>query len=296
MIEKNKIENVWFIENNELKNANKVVTKINYKETEIPILKEEREQIFSNILIKDKNNSYWNLGIAPIRFQNFIDTLRYPSLINRTNPEMIEYCDNMVKAYSDLDLERFFSKKIQENRYFNKCELKYISLYMPDLYDKAKQSRENHISKLETQRKIEQEEWQKEKQNEVNTTNEVFEKKLYEIKESIKLDKQVEIVDLTFYKDGKYENGKTTQNCILYLAKQYGINIPLATQGFINNRLVSYDFGNGNFLYKVTDKNKRASEVMHKYLRQISKCVKDESKQKTEQLKEKVKEMKGGVL
>ena len=88
---------------------------------------------------------------------------------------------------------------------------------------------------------------------------------------------------------------KTTQNCILYLAKQYGINIPLATQGFINNRLVSYDFGNGTFAYKITDKNKKASNVMHKYLIEISKCVKSEFKDNIKELKTKLKEMNGGV-
>ena len=79
------------------------------------------------------------------------------------------------------------------------------------------------------------------------------------------------------------------------LAKQYGINIPLATQGFINNRLVSYDFGNGTFAYKITDKNKKASNVMHKYLIEISKCVKSEFKDNIKELKTKLKEMNGGV-
>ena len=45
MIEKNKIENVWFIDDNELKNANKIVTKINYKGQEIVVLKSEKERI-----------------------------------------------------------------------------------------------------------------------------------------------------------------------------------------------------------------------------------------------------------
>ena len=290
MIERNEIESVWFIENNELKNANRVVTKLDYKGQEITILKSEREWIYTDLLIKDNNQVYWNLGIAPAKFQNFIDVLN-----NQADTKTIEYCNDISKAYKNLDLECFFAKKINEKRYFNKCELKYISIHIPDLYDKAKKSRENFLTEREKEKAIELQKRAKAEQEQVDITNEIFEKKLNEIKQNINLDKEIQVEDLVFYKDKKYENGKTTQNCILYLAKQYGINIPLATQGFINNRLVSYDFGNGTFAYKITDKNKKASNVMHKYLIEISKCVKSEFKDNIKELKTKLKEMNGGV-
>ena len=290
MIERNEIESVWFIENNELKNANRVVTKLDYKGQEITILKSEREWIYTDLLIKDNNQVYWNLGIAPAKFQNFIDVLN-----NQADTKTIEYCNDISKAYKNLDLECFFAKKINEKRYFNKCELKYISIHIPDLYDKAKKSRENFITDREKEKAIELQKRAKAEQEQVDITNEIFEKRLNEIKQNINLDKEIQVEDLVFYKDKKYENGKTTQNCILYLAKQYGINIPLATQGFINNRLVSYDFGNGTFAYKITDKNKKASNVMHKYLIEISKCVKSEFKDNIKELKTKLKEMNGGV-
>ena len=290
MIERNEIESVWFIENNELKNANRVVTKLDYKGQEITILKSEREWIYTDLLIKDNNQVYWNLGIAPAKFQNFIDVLN-----NQADTKTIEYCNDISKAYKNLDLECFFAKKINEKRYFNKCELKYISIHIPDLYDKAKKSRENFLTEREKEKAIELQKRAKAEQEQVDITNEIFEKRLNEIKQNINLDKEIQVEDLVFYKDKKYENGKTTQNCILYLAKQYGINIPLATQVFINNRLVSYDFGNGTFAYKITDKNKKASNVMHKYLIEISKCVKSEFKDNIKELKTKLKEMNGGV-
>ena len=290
MIERNEIESVWFIENNELKNANRVVTKLDYKGQEITILKSEREWIYTDLLIKDNNQVYWNLGIAPAKFQNFIDVLN-----NQADTKTIEYCNDISKAYKNLDLECFFAKKINEKRYFNKCELKYISIHIPDLYDKAKKRRENYLTERKKEKAIELQKRAKAEQEQVDITNEIFEKRLNEIKQNINLDKEIQVEDLVFYKDKKYENGKTTQNCILYLAKQYGINIPLATQGFINNRLVSYDFGNGTFAYKITDKNKKASNVMHKYLIEISKCVKSEFKDNIKELKTKLKEMNGGV-
>ena len=290
MIEKNKIENVWFIDDNELKNANKIVTKINYKGQEIVDLKSEKERIYTDLLIKDNNKVYWNLGIAPVKFQNFIDVLN-----NQADLKTIKYCNDISNAYKKLDLDCFFNKKINEKRYFNKCELKYISIHIPALYDKAQNSREIFLAEREKEKAIELQKRAKAEQEQVDITNEIFEKKLNEIKQNINLDKEIQIEDFVFYKDNKYENGKTTQNCILYLAKQYGINIPLATQGFINNRLVSYDFGNGTFAYRITNKNKKASDVMHKYMIDISKCVKAEFKDNIKQLKTKIKEMGGGI-
>lgn len=288
--EKNEIENVWYIENNELVNSNKVVTKVKYNGQEFAILKAEREWVYSNLLIKDANNVYWDLGIAHILFQNFVDVLN-----NKTDEKTIAYCEDMSKAYQNLDLEKFFNKKINEQRYFNKCELKYISLYFPAIYNKATESRELFVQEREKEKAEELKRIAKQEQEQVEITNEIFEKKVFDIKQDIIPDKEIQIEDLVFYKDNDYHKGKTRQNCILYLAKEYGISIPLATQGFINNRLVSYDFGNGTFAYKVTDKNKKASEVMHKYMREISKCVKAENKENIKQLKSKIKDMNGGV-
>lgn len=109
MIERNEIESVWFIENNELKNANRVVTKLDYKGQEITILKSEREWIYTDLLIKDNNQVYWNLGIAPAEFQNFIDVLN-----NQADTKTIEYCNDISKAYKNLDLECFFAKKLMK--------------------------------------------------------------------------------------------------------------------------------------------------------------------------------------
>lgn len=107
-------------------------------------MKAEREWVYSNLLIKDANNVYWDLGIAHILSQNFVDVLN-----NKADEKTIAYCEDMSKAYQNLDLEKFFNKKINEQRYFNKCELKYISLYFPAIYNKALESREHFVQEKE---------------------------------------------------------------------------------------------------------------------------------------------------
>lgn len=56
-----------------------------------------------------------------------------------------------------------------------------------------------------------------------------------------------------------------------------GIKIPLATQGFINNRLTDYNFEKQTGHFKATT-NKRCSYTMGEYLEQIYKKVKAEYK------------------
>ena len=142
MIEQIKIARVWHISNNELKCSNKKVSINTYNNVEIATLKEERNYDIQEFLIKDENNEYWSLGIAPIRLNLFIgDSNSY-----LTEKEKIEkYRQDITEAYKNIDLKAFWMKKINENRYFNKCELEYIHRFYPDIYEQAKKSRENFL-------------------------------------------------------------------------------------------------------------------------------------------------------
>ena len=138
MQEQIKIAKVWHIENNELTCKNKKVVLSTYNDVEIATLKEERYYDVQEFLIKDKNNEYWKLGIAPIRLNMFIGSidsyLSEPSVVEK-------YREDITEAYKKLDLKAFWKKKINENRYFNKCELEYINRYFPEIYEQARESR-----------------------------------------------------------------------------------------------------------------------------------------------------------
>ena len=274
MVIQEKTAKVWHIKNNELCCKNKKISTINYNDIEIAILNEEREYYVQEFLIKDQNNEYWKLGIAPIRFQLFKQDLEE---IERARAE--EYCNDITNAYKKIDLKAFWEKKIGQNKYFNKCELEYIHRNYPDIYSKAQESRrifEENRDKLHEQERIEREQKDLEK---IKTTNDKFNKTLKEMKYKIFIGEMISVEDLEFYKDNKI-SGRTIQNNILYLAKHYGIEIPLATQGFINRRLVSYNFKTGDFFYKTTDSNKSYSTKMQIYLQQILEKVQEEFKEK----------------
>lgn len=284
MVENQRVS-VWHIDGNDLKHSNKIIAKLNYKGIDIAVLKEDLSCSYQDLLIKDHNNEYWSLGITPIKFKDFETAIKEP-LAKENTP-----CDNILKLYNEKNLKTFFDNKIIKRKWFNKCELEYIYRYYPEIYDNAKNCREQ-ILEQRNMEKQEEENRRKQEQNEVvKKINSIFKKQLNDMKYKIFIGEDVPIHDFIFFKDDKYDNGQTIQNSILYLAKEYGIKIPLATQGFINNRLVTYNFRNGKFSYKVT--NNRPSQKMHQYLEQIFEKVKEEYK---ENFNDKQKNIKGKRL
>lgn len=275
MLEQTKIAKVWHIENNELNCKNKKVVSINFNDIEISILKEEKDFYAQDFLIKDKNNEYWKLGIAPIKFQLFVDN---EVIENEEQTRIEEYKKDITNAYKNIDLKGFWQKKIEQNKYFNKCELEYIHRNFPEIYEQAKESRRTFEENRDREQEQERQEQERKEQEKIKAVNDRFKKALKEMKYKIFIGEMVSVEDFEFYKDDKY-SGRTIQNNILYLAKIYGIKIPLATQGFINNRLKSYNFKTRDCFYKITDENKRCSTKMGIYLEQIYQKIQEEYKE-----------------
>ncbi len=286
MLIKNEIANVWCIEDNELENKNKVISRIVYDGLEIAILKTKQDWAYADMLIKDKNNIYWELGIAPIDFNRLKNG-------NLDNQEIKKYCDDIKNTITKMNFEQFFQKKIDKSMYFNKCELQFIATHYPILYEKSKQSREKFLNKREQENAEERKKLEKANNEKVSATNEIFESKIAEMKMKIHLGDIVKVEELRFYKNNDYYNGETYQNNILYLAKQYKVNIPLATQGYINNRLVEYNFGTGVYSIKRMKNNNNPSTKIRECLEQIKDKIDEEYKRNKE--KTKIEQIKGVV-
>ncbi|MBQ2938550.1 MAG: hypothetical protein IJE05_06750 [Clostridia bacterium] len=283
----NSVETVWLIEDNELKKANKLVSKLNYKGMELAVLKTELDNYNQDVLIKDQNNEYWKMNIIRISFDNFAKAINDNTDISNTR-----YCNEVMRYFSQKSIEGYFAKKIANTEYFNMCELKYISKYHPELYKQAAKCRDLIRERNRQYSAKREEELRQQIQKKVEEVNDKFESSLTNIKTKIRIGGRVEAQDLEFYKDNDYYKGKTTQNCFLYLAKQYGIQIPIATQGFINNRLVSYDFTTGSYSYKITN-NKKPSTKIHEYLEMIQVKVKEEFDNSVKEMKRKIESLKG---
>lgn len=179
MNEQTKIAKVWHIDNNELKCCNKKIITTTYNGIEIAILKQERNWSTQEFLLKDKNNEYWQLGIAPIKFNLFVNNV----VTNQEEQNRIEqYRNDITEVYKNIDFKKFWQKKIDRNDFFNKCELAYIEKYYPDILEKARESRkiyEQNRDKRYEEERINRERREKE---EVKQTNATFKKELKEIK------------------------------------------------------------------------------------------------------------------
>ena len=68
-----KIVNTWLIENNKLVNKNKKVSSLKYKDLELYFLKHNQDmgQDMVSLIIKDKNNIYWDFNIIHFNLNNF---------------------------------------------------------------------------------------------------------------------------------------------------------------------------------------------------------------------------------
>ena len=278
MLVKNEMEKVWLIEDNKLKCTNKIVSKLNYFGKEVAILKTKANWDGQEMLFKDKKeNCYWELGIAPIRFSMFLRNVL-------DNNEKDNSCNEMLDIFNEENIIRLFKKSIDKKSYFNTCQLKFINKHCDmDMFERAKESREDFLYNKKQEDEIWKEEQQRKAEEKIKQVNNKFYEQVKGIKNRIQLREIVKSEKLKFYKDNKDENGITEQNCFLYLAKQYGINIPLATQGFINNKLVDYNFGTGQYRFLVINGNKKGSEEIHKYFKQIYQKVVEETKEYKEQ-------------
>ena len=231
--------------NNNLIARKKDIIHFKYKDLDFYILDEDKNEYTSYVLYKDSNNEYWMFYNSSIAFE------RYNTLLNRELNEIekedyIRYCDfkyNEVKGYNDNMIE-IFNEKIKLNKHFNIVELGYLEKNHPELYPEAVKSRETFLKLQQEKRDKEREEENNRKKNIVKTTNKEFLDKIINTKIAIHEGKTIITETLEYYKDDDYDK-KTIQNNFLYLLKEYKIDVPLSTQGFINQKLYSYNFETG---------------------------------------------------
>ena len=189
-----------------------------------------------------------------------------------------------IKTYT-LD---FYLNKIREaknnNQFINVAEIKLVELsgaskkevqelidYRQAWYDrKEKEEQEKRIK-----RELEEEEF-------VENKNKELENLVLAAEQAILNKQELINKNITIYKS-KYESN--TLSLILYMMKRYNINVPLKTQGWINQALYSIkynkEWGEYSYMYYNTSAN---STVFSKYLSQLIKEIQNKHL-KTNQIK-----------
>ena len=266
-----KRETVHYISSKQTHVARKKdVLSFRYKDYEFYVLNEDKSDA-PYILTKDQNGEYW------ILYNFFINYRIYERTINDEHKDFnkdrdIAYCDftlEKIKNYYDNFIDNI-KIRISENKYFNIVELEYLSKNYPEFYLNAIKSREKFLELKRQKEESEQKEREETRKNTVKTKNKEFFDKIWSMKTAIHEGKLVLSEAYEYYKDDDYYK-KTIQNNFLYLFKEYNIDVPLATQGFINNKLYGYDFGekvskswgkyNGTVLYDSLNKLKSVVDI-----------------------------------
>lgn len=223
----------------------KDVITLNYKDFSIYILDEEKTEFLSDLLYKDVNGEYWNFYNVSASFERF-NTLINNECSDYEKKDYINYCNFIIEKIELVykNFEGYVKEKIDNLNYFNIIELAYLEKYYSELYPLAQRSREQFLSLRKQQRELEELQERNRKSSEVRNKNEKFKEKVNEMKKFIAEGKEVLSEELNYYKKDDYYS-ETHQNNFLYLLKEYDIEVPLKTQGWINNKLHSYNFGNG---------------------------------------------------
>lgn len=214
---------------------------------------------------------YLDLGVVCI----YVRTIQ-PSY---NKDEAIDY--NYYLDYfkdKDFTLEKMLTDirgKRVNNQFINVADIKLMKLSgvsqeeVQELID-YRQNWYNEIEKNEQEKRLQRE--QKDKEY-MDSQNKITEELVLAAEQAILNKQEVKNCDITIYKS-RY-NSSTTK-LILYMMKQYGINVPLKTQGWINQALtrIQYSDGWGDYTYNHY-KSSANSTVFNKYLNQLIRVIKE---------------------
>jgi hypothetical protein len=190
----------------------------------------------------------------------------------------VEYIKEKLEFLLPIDFDyykNYITDCLNNMKFINVAEIKLMELsgeseeYIQKLIE--------HRQKVLDIREHEHKEWELKRQQEdqelVNTENKKAYDTITAAEQAIIDNKMVANRNITIYK-AKYDSNTTS--LILYLMKQYGINVPLKTQGWINNALANifFDSDNLSWTYQYYTSSKD-STVFTKYLNHLVNCVKE---------------------
>ena len=265
---------------------NKDVFCFNYNGYNLYILEEDKNES-AYLLYKDEYGEYWMFYNYAITYDKFDQVIN--NKLDISNREgYIEYCDKVVQKVKTIydNLREGIIEKIKNECFFNHVELQYLADYHPELCDAALKSRTTYREKQRKYREQREQEYKEEISKTVNDKNKIFKDKVNEMKENIISGKDVLSSTLEYYKDGEYPK-VTYQNNFLYLFKEYGIDIPLKTQGYINSKLYSFNFESGNCRVE----GKYFSHSIGKFLYDLKDKVLEEKRKESTELKENIEDI-----
>lgn len=171
---------------------------------------------------------------------------------------------NKIVDYPYLGIDGFYKRleeSEQNNYYINKIDIELCTLLgNVDLAKHYTEYREKQIAAKEAIRQAENAERERKEREEEERRLAEMEKIIADAENTIKMHG-------TLY-NGAFE-GKTI---VLYLLKKHGVNVPIKTQGWVNNALAKIWFRDGEITYSYY-KSSRNSTVFYGYLKELEEKI-----------------------
>ena len=171
------------------------------------------------------------------------------------------------------DYRQHITKCLNNSQFINVAEIKLMELagepieYIQTLED----HRQKVIDLREQESKEREQKKEAEEQAYITEQNNKTESIVDNAEKSIVNKQPVKNIEITIYKS-QYNNNTTS--LILHLMKKHNINVPMKTQGWINQALSTINY-NDEYGWSYTYYNSSAdSTVFHKYLHQLVEAVK----------------------
>lgn len=228
--------------------------------------------IYCGETIKEEYNDYCDLFILydGISVGMWIGSVR-------TAYDLDEVIASVVRSKQDT-LENFkaaIQSRVANNEYFQFTEIEFSKYIDPSFESQMWKSRENYIANREKNEREHREKRKAEDQAYIQQQNEEAQRLVDQAIAIIKSGNgKLENYNVTFYRS-RY-HGKA-YSIINYLARKYGVKIPIKTQGWINESLATVtlkDWTCENCQY-YTRKGGRGSTKVYEYVTQLAQAIRD---------------------
>jgi hypothetical protein len=166
-------------------------------------------------------------------------------------PDDIKYRVENIKNFSFEDYKKYITECLKKNQFINVAEIKLMELAgeLPEYIQTLIDHRQKIIDMKEQKHIEERTNRETEEQAYVTEQNKKAENIISDAEQAIINKQDVKNVEIVLYKS-RYESNATS--LILHLMKKYSINIPLKTQGWINQALANiiYDKTYDDYSYQ----------------------------------------------
>lgn len=238
-----------------------------------------------------------NIEVAPLFGHIYMGRLEKSDSRSWMSCELYLYLEDrgvglMVGTASDDDSVEFVEEQIQRHRVGSEDEflsmirdcvntgshIRLVDIELVKLLDESLvpgcfESRKIFAEKQKARREAERAKREAEETAYVNERNEAAQKKIAQAIETLKNGGRLVNFDVEIFKS-RYDS--SSYSIFNYLARQYGVKIPIKTQGWINSSLLEITVKDGKMSGGYIN-GKNQSTVIYKYMNQLIEAVRKDA-------------------